>query len=534
MTAAPSGGCVWRGVCAAPGFAEGPVAALEAPAAAARTQGDPAAEAAALRAAMDAAAGRLASLAEAQGGEAAEVLGFQVALLEDEELAAPALAAIAGGAEAGAAWAAALDAMAADYAAAEDAYFRARAADIADLRDAVAAALSGGEGGAEPPLGAIVLADDMPPSRFLARDWSGGGLALRRGSERSHVAMLARARGVPMVVGLGDAPVPCAHALLDAGSGALTPAPSDAARAAFAVRRGAAADEAARDAAAARLPAVTAAGEPVAVLVNVASVTDLDALDPATCDGIGLARTELMLDGSALTDEAAQFAAYARLVTWAQGRPVTVRTLDAGGDKPIPGYTLEGEANPFLGQRGVRLSLARHDVFAVQLRALMRAAALGPLQVMLPMVATPAELSETRALMAEEAECLAARGVPHAMPPLGIMVETPAAAYGLPRFRAAFASIGSNDLAQYVMAAARDEAAVAHLARADDPAVLHAIAAAVAGAREAGVPLSICGDAAGDPAVIPHLLAAGLRSLSVASSAIGRTKRAVAAWGAPP
>jgi phosphotransferase system enzyme I (PtsI) len=113
------------------------------------------------------------------------------------------------------------------------------------------------------------------------------------------------------------------------------------------------------------------------------------------------------------------------------------------------------------------------------------------------------------------------------------MVETPAAAYGLPRFRAAFASIGSNDLAQYVMAAARDEAAVAHLARADDPAVLHAVAAAVDGARAAAIPLSICGDAAGDPAVIPHLLAAGLRSLSVAPSAIGRTKRAVASWGAP-
>jgi phosphotransferase system enzyme I (PtsI) len=207
---------------------------------------------------------------------------------------------------------------------------------------------------------------------------------------------------------------------------------------------------------------------------------------------------------------------------------VTIRTLDAGGDKPIPGITIDGERNPFLGVRGLRLSLLRPEPFRVQLRALARAAADGPLKVMVPMVTLPEELAAARdhldAVLAE----LASAGVAHARPALGMMVETPAAALTAAAFDADFYSIGSNDLTQYVMAAARDNAATAALARPDSPAVLELIARTVAAGRQRGVEVSLCGDMASRPELLPALLAAGLRSLSVAPAQIGRVKRALA------
>ena len=208
-----------------------------------------------------------------------------------------------------------------------------------------------------------------------------------------------------MIVGLGVDPASLpagALALVDGERAALWVDPQPATRADFETRaRGA---EAKTRAAAAfrREPAVTKDGVRIAVLINVASPAELDGLDPVDCDGVGLVRTEFLFEGrSAPPDEDAQFETYARIVAWAAGRPVTIRTLDAGGDKPIPGLTLDGERNPFLGLRGVRLSLARLPVFRTQLRALCRAAALGPLEVMLPMVATGDELRASADLLDE-------------------------------------------------------------------------------------------------------------------------------------
>ena len=147
-------------------------------------------------------------------------------------------------------------------------------------------------------------------------------------------------------------------------------------------------------------PAVTASGERVQLLINVADGSELDRLDPSCCDGIGLVRTELMLRNAAdLADEEKQYRAYRRILRWADGRPVTIRTLDAGGDKPISGYTVDGEANPFLGIRGLRLSLLHPDVLTTQLRALARAASRGALRVMVPMVTSPRELDRVRVLL---------------------------------------------------------------------------------------------------------------------------------------
>jgi phosphotransferase system enzyme I (PtsI) len=207
---------------------------------------------------------------------------------------------------------------------------------------------------------------------------------------------------------------------------------------------------------------------------------------------------------------------------------VTIRTLDAGGDKPIAGLTAEGESNPFLGLRGIRLSLARPEVFRVQLRALSRAAVHGPLKIMLPMIAIPSEFERAAAMLDTEFSALRAQGIACARPPLGIMVEVPAAALRAEYFGAAFYSIGSNDLTQYTMAAARDVGAVADLNDTGDPAVLALIARTVEVGRKRGVEVSLCGDAAAETRLTTALLATGLTTLSVSPIAVGRLKAAIA------
>ena len=264
-------------------------------------------------------------------------------------------------------------------------------------------------------------------------------------------------------------------------------------------------------------------------MLNIAAPQELDDLDPAICDGIGLVRTEFLFEAArGLPDEDRQYLVYRRILQWAEGRPVTIRTLDAGGDKPIAGLTVDGESNPFLGVRGIRLSLARPEVFAVQLRALCRAAVHGHLKVMLPMVAVRTELDRANAMMDAAHDALRAAGIACARPPLGIMVEIPAAALRARDFDAAFYSIGSNDLTQYTMAAARDIGAVAALNDAGHPAVLALIEATVAAGRERGVEVSLCGDAAAETRLTAALLSTGLTKLSVAPIAVARLKAAIA------
>jgi phosphotransferase system enzyme I (PtsI) len=518
-----------RGRPAAPGFAAGRVVALATAAMAPRAGGDPEREAGALRAAMVKAAAELAALAATVADDAACILGFQMALLEDDALSAPAFAAIAGGTPADIAWSDALHDEIAGYRCAEEETFRARASDLCDLRDRVLARLGGDAVGTAIALGSIVAARDLPPSRFLAIDWrAGGAVLLSEGSRNSHVAMLARARGVPMIVGLGIDPLSLAgEALVDATGGELILDPAPATRAAFEARQRSHEIGVAEAASRVGEPAVTADGLAVAVHINVAGPDELVSLSPAICDGIGLVRTEFLFVGEGLPDEETQYRVYRRLAEWAAGKPVTIRTLDAGGDKPVAGLTADGESNPFLGMRGIRLSLAHPNVFGVQLRALARAACHGPLRIMLPMVTVPEELEAARARLDAEVAALRAIGVSATRPPVGIMVEVPAAALAVERFDAAFYSIGSNDLTQYVTAAGRDIAAVADLANPLNPAVLRLIRMVVEHGHSSGREVSLCGDAGGDPEAIEALLLAGLRSLSVAPSALAATKAAI-------
>ncbi len=482
---------------------------------------------------MLAAIQQLSQLAAGAEDDGAAILAFQIAMLEDESLAAPAFAAIARGTSADQAWRTSLDAEIAGYETADDEHFRARASDLRDIRDRVLAALSSVASEPSLPAGSIVLAEDLTPSAFLATDWSnGGGIVLTRGSASGHVAMLARSRGVPMIVGmdLDLADFDGRHeALIDGEFGTLCLDPAPATRKSFAERASAASRRQESAESFRTRPAITRDGTPIAVFVNVADPDELETIDPETCDGIGLVRTEfLFYRAGELPNEESQYRVYRRLAEWARGKPVTIRTLDAGADKPIPGLTIDGESNPFLGMRGIRLSLAKPEPFRVQLRAIARAAVHGAVEVMLPMVSVPDELAAAGRYLDQEIEALTTEGVACRRPPLGIMVEVPAAAITVERFDADFFSIGSNDLTQYVMAAARDLDAVATLNDPANPAVMRLIAQVAAHGAAIGRKVSLCGDAGGEPRLIRTLLNAGLRALSVAPTALARTKEAIA------
>jgi phosphotransferase system enzyme I (PtsI) len=529
--------CRLKGEVASGGIAIGPVVRLADLMAAqpVASVGTPETEHRRLTEAMEQAGRELQALRDSSGPDAAEILEFQTEMLADPALVEETLAAVDAGTPAAEAWRLSMDSQILAYAEADDEYFRARSADLGDLRDRV---LAGLHGRAEPAAavgeGAILLARDIGPSRFIGLDWKRiGGVALEAGSPTSHVAMLARARGVPLVTGLGDVFDSADLAILDGSAGLLILRPDAEMQEDYRRQR----EEAARRAAAEKAfagPARLRSGERVLVLLNVDEPSALDDALLARADGVGLWRTEfLFLGHEQLPDEDTQYAVYAGLLRRAAGKPVTLRTLDIGGDKPLPGLDLPPESNPFLGLRGIRLCLERPDLFRPQVRALLRAAALGPVKVMLPMIAHPDEIAEAQALFAAELRSLTQDGTAAALPTLGIMIEVPSAAITIERFaEAAFFSIGSNDLTQYVMAASRDASGrVARLADPTDPAVLQLIERVAAYGRAAGKEVSVCGDMGSDPAGLTALLEIGIRSVSIAPAAFGRVRGAIAAHG---
>jgi phosphoenolpyruvate-protein phosphotransferase (PTS system enzyme I) len=488
-----------------------------------------------LESAVQKAASELERLKAAGGAVGSEIIEFQIEFLRDAALLDPAFQSIEEGKSASLAFRAALESQIAEYRSSNDKYFAARTSDLTDLRDRVLAALAPISVEPSPAAqedGGIYVGDELTPSRFLELDWSRWrGAALLGGSTASHVAILARSRGVPLLVGLRADLAELSDgepAVLDAESGRLIVNPSDVATSQFQMRKRARSAQTEAEARYRSVPAISASGTRIAVQINVEAEKTLEGLEPDCCDGIGLTRTEFLFhDG--LPDEEVQYRFYRRLMDWAGGKPVTIRTLDAGGDKPIAGLTMLGEENPFLGVRGVRLSLLNPAVFRVQLRALARAAALGPLKVMLPMITVPDEMAAARQMMLEEVDSLVARGTRAVVPPIGIMVEVPAVAISITRFDAAFYSIGTNDLIQYVTASSRGSAALAGLYDATNPAVLELIARVAAHGRSVGREVSVCGDMASDPRLVRYLLEAGITSLSVAPAALGSVKHAVSA-----
>ncbi|WAC29368.1 putative PEP-binding protein [Ancylobacter sp. SL191] len=506
-----------RGTPASPGRARGPVhsarradAALDDP-----VSGDPRAV---LRQAVAVAVDDLRRLAAEAAPDSAGILDFQIEMLLDEEILTPALVRIDAGEGAVLAWAGAMTAYINSFVPddRDDDAFAARVADLTDLRQRVLDALAG-RPIADFPAGAIYVGADMPPSVFLAHDWSaGGGIALGAGSAISHVALLARARGVPMVVGLGELALADGEgAVIDGDEGLLRLAPPEV--------------EPVSPVMAARLTAPPVAPMPTGgtftLGVNINSLADLEAFDVAAVDGVGLVRTEFLFPTAAdALNEERHVTAYVQILARLKGRPVTVRMLDLGGDKALAGVA-EGGAASLLGLRGIRLLLAYPELARVQARALLRAAALGPLSVLLPMVTLPGEVTAMAQIFAEEEARLAARGVSVARPPLGIMVEVPAAALTLDLFgAAAFFSVGTNDLMQYLSAAARDNPAVAPLTAGSEIALFRLLDQVSASARALAKPLSVCGDLAGEPQGLARLIAAGFRDISVAPSRLASVR----------
>jgi phosphocarrier protein FPr len=474
-----------------------------------------------------------ASAAERLGEGSAAIIDAQVLLLGDDRLAGEARRLIAAEElDAAHAIARAAEEVAAAFEILEDGYQRQRAADVRDLERRVLVRLSSARGDApgHDDEEVVLVAEDLGPADVVVLDPERvRALATARGGPTSHAAILARAVGVPAVVGLGPPILAVSDGtelLVDGTAGRVFVAPSRDVLAQFMERR---AEEQTRDARArseAGEPARTRDGVLVEVMANAGSVDDVRRAVSAGADGIGLLRTEFLFLGRARAPaEEEQFEVYRRVAEAAAGRPVVLRTLDAGGDKPLRFVAMEREDNPFLGVRGLRLGLAEPDLLRTQLRAAVRAAGAGSVKIMFPMVTTTDELAQARRLFDRAAQGLAER------PPVGVMVEVPAVALAAERFAADvdFFSIGTNDLAQYTLAAERGNARVAGLADALHPAVLRLIGMVCDAAEAAGKWVGVCGEVAMDPAATEVLVGLGVRELSMSPVAVPRIKQVVRA-----
>ena len=271
-------------------------------------------------------------------------------------------------------------------------------------------------------------------------------------------------------------------------------------------------------------PAISEDGIQVKVQINVDNLFDKPDLPSENCDGVGLTRTEYLFTRGYLPDEDEQYEFYSNLIIWAKGKPVTFRTIDAGGDKPIPQLTPENEMNPYLGLRGIRLSLSEIRVFRTQLRALLRASCLGKVKLIIPMVTENSEILSVRKLVKQEISDLRNKGVMAEMPELGMMVEVPVAALQIEDFDVDFYTIGSNDLIQYLASVSRNNPSVSGLYHADYPALWKLIASVTAHGKAKRREVSICGNIAGDSKYTQKLLAAGIRSFSVSTSSVYAVK----------
>jgi phosphoenolpyruvate-protein phosphotransferase len=528
----PAPGARLDAVIAAPGLAMGtaaPLLSVDPPIGAAL--GDVAAERSRLSSAVDVVSARLRSLAAAGQGARRGVLDAHLALLADPALRLRALAQLDAGASAGAAWRESLRSAAASLAALADPRMAERRADLLDIERQVLRVLNGAppDAAIELPERAIVLATELLPSQLLALDSRRlAGVCMAEGGATSHVAILAAAMGLPMLVAAGPEVLAIAAGtplVLDAEQGQLLVAPPAAEHARIGAAIARRERERAQDEAAARQPAHLRDGTPVHVYCNLGAVAETAPALSAGAEGCGLLRTEfLFLDRAQAPDEAEQFAVYQAIAAALEGRTLTIRTLDAGADKPLAYLPQLHEDNPALGLRGLRTSLARPDLLAAQLRAIVRVAPAGQCRVLLPMVTEPDEVRTVRSQLGAIAAELALPA-----PKLGIMIETPASAMLADLLCAEidFLSIGSNDLSQYTLAMDRLHPTLAARLDAVHPAVLRLIERAAQSGGARGIEVGVCGALASDAAAVPLLIGLGVRELSVVPAQIPRIKSLV-------
>jgi phosphoenolpyruvate-protein phosphotransferase (PTS system enzyme I) len=539
-----------QGLAAAPGILRGPwvrivPSAVDAGGSIAPEQTED--EIGRLRAASEAAAEELEAIARQVGADGhpdeGEIFLAQATIARDPALLTNAIDRIKG---------ASLDATAAIQAAAgsfaeqlrslDDELLAARGADVLDVGRRIARGLSGTADHSADALDqpAIVVAEDLPPSvtATLPRDRL-LGVALEGSSPTAHAAILARAYGIPAVVGVrglletlrAERENGLARELvLDGDSGEIVIDPDLRTRQRVDVS---VEDDRRRhdsDLVEASRPAVTLDGAEIVLLANIGTPDESDGAMRLGAQGVGLFRTEfLFLERTSPPSETEQVAAYRQVVGSFAPHAVTIRLLDVGGDKPIPYLPIPGEANPFLGVRALRLAFGDPTVFVTQLRACYRAAAVAPLKVMAPMVADARDVDLLLSLADRAHRELTAEGLEMGEVELGVMLEIPSAILVADSYfgRIAFASLGTNDLLQYALAVDRGNAGLERYRDPLHPGVLQLIRSAVDAAARAGIDLSVCGEMAGDPAAALALAGVGIRSLSMAGSNLPAVRRAV-------
>lgn len=418
-----------------------------------------------------------------------------------------------------------------------DEYLRERSSDIENVGERILRNLMGeslqpisdvqGKG--------IIVAHDLSPADTMQIDRNCIlGFVTDLGGRTSHTAILARSLGIPAVVGLesvtslvpGGTP-----AIIDGSSGTVILNPSPEIFREY-LKKKQDYEYAEQDLLAYRpLRAETPDGQALILRANIELVEEIPVAIEQGADGIGLFRSEFLYLGAAVPpDEEQQFQVYRQLVEQVAPHQVTIRTLDVGGDKFVQDINLGDEANPALGLRGIRFSLAERNLFRTQVRAILRASAHGPIRLMLPMITGVAELQGSRQLIVAVMEELAAEGLPFDRRiPIGAMIETPSAALiaDLLAKEVDFFSIGTNDLIQYCLAVDRANEHVAYLYDPLHPSILRALRLIAEAADRAGIPVSVCGEMAGDPFYVPILLALGFSELSMNANCISRVKRIV-------
>lgn len=425
-----------------------------------------------------------------------------------------------------------------DFAKMADPYLKARADDVRAVGRHICLTLLGkrDQDLSKISEGSIIVADDLgafeltrAPLKKIA------GIICARGSVTSHIAIIARSHSIPAVLGYGEAIEGIRNAgfiALDGKTGEVIANPDQATKIVFEKRQVLARGETEALKAYRAYQPQRSDGVIIEVAANIGSPEEIDAALEAGAMGVGLFRTELLyMQHKELPSEETQFEIYSRVALAFQPHSVIVRTLDIGGDKPVAGIEFPHEENPFLGWRGVRMCLDRPDVFKPQLRALLRCAVHGNIKVMVPMIVDSNELRAVKSLIKICAAELENEKIPYAEFPLGVMIETPAAvlcADDLAK-EAAFFSIGTNDLTQYVMAADRLNPSLAKLNDVSHPAVMCAIEMTAKAGVKAGIMVGMCGEAAGRVDLIPRFIAMGLTELSMSPASIPRVKQKIAA-----
>lgn len=424
----------------------------------------------------------------------------------------------------------------------DDPYLSARAADIEDIAQrllkhlgALPTQTSSLEQSAPADLPLILVADDLSPSDTIMMDLRHiAGFALQVGGATSHAAIVARLRGIPAVVGCGTSLDRVANndiLVLDGATGQLWVNPGDTQLMEFRRKKTALAENALLLASLKDVPARTVDGRRIRLLANISRVGDMKDAFRHGAEGVGLFRTEfLFMEKNSFPTEEEQFHAYRDLALASQGAPVTIRTLDVGGDKPLPYFHMPKEQNPFLGHRAIRISLDKKDIFLTQLKAILRASSYGRLKILVPMVSSMQELRAAKALFTTAKDELLQKDISFDRDiPFGIMIEVPSAAViaDLMVREADFFSIGTNDLCQYTMAADRMNDKVSHLCDPYHPAVLRLIHFVIQQAQLNNTPVSLCGEMAADPLATLLLTGMGLEEFSMNAPSIPTVKHII-------